>query len=319
MAYGQSGHLALCFQDSYGTSKINSPAFIPLVSESIQETIGQLVEGNIYSRFGEPPTHEGTHEIKGEIQTEAHPIALGNFFKSVLGGSNITAQGSAFQHVFVPAQTDWDDYSAGAPMTLEVHRDSGSAFVYSDMVADGVFLEVAQGQLLSAGVSLVGGRFSQKAASAPVYPMGRPWTWDVVSASYNALAVADFRSLSLRFDNHLSPQFTLSGDKHPHRVKRTAPQTLSVEGSLLFEDQTLFQAFRSQSENPMVIHFAGETIATSYQSALTVEIPRVRFGEFNPQLSGPGELEVKFSGKGIFDDTLGYAMKVTLVNTQSNY
>lgn len=319
MAYGRSGHLAIHFQNSFGTSNTGSAHFIPLISESIQETIGQLVEDNLYGRLAESPYHEGLHEVSGEIRTEAHPIYLGAFLKAALGGVTTAAQGSAFLHEFRPATADWDDFAAVPPMTLEIHRDAGSAFLYYDALATELTLEIAQGQLLSAGLAVMGGRFGRKASAVPAFHAGRPWTWDVVSASYNGAAIPDLRQLTLRFNNQLAAFHTLGGGKAPRRIKREGPQQVTVEGTLLLQEQALFQEYLDQSERRLLLAFAGETIATSYAALLTLDVPRLRFGEFKPALSGPGQLEVAFAGSGVYDAGSGYALRVTLTNTKAVY
>ncbi len=319
MAYGQSGHLAVTFQESFGTSLTTSGMFIPLVSESVTETINQLTEENLYGRLAEPPTHEGTHAVQGDIRTEAHPIALGVMLKAVLGRVSTTAQGSAFLHEFLPAVADWDAYGATPPMTLALHRDVGSAFIYYDMLGSALTLEIAQGQLLTSALTLLGGGTSRKAAAIPAFYPGRPWSWDVASAAYDGAGITDLRQMSLVFDNRLSPHYTLSGAKTPHRIKRDGPQTLALEGTMLFEDQVLFQEFLDQTEKPLHVTFAGETVADSYTAQLTLELPRFRLTEFSPQLAGAGQIEVSFAGKGVYDQTSGYALRITLTNTQPQY
>ena len=319
MAYGQSGHLAISFQNSFGTSLTNSQHFVPLVSETVDETIAQLVEENLYRRFAEPPTHEGVHAVEGEIRTEAHPIVLGAFLKAAFGRVTSTAQGSAFLHEFIPVGSDWDSRAALPPMSIEIHRDAGSAFLYYDTLANQFALEIAHGQLLSATLGVLGGRFSRKAGAGPAFNPGRPWTWDVVSAAYAGAAVVDLRRVALTYENQLAAQYTLTSGKTPYRIKRDGPQTLALEGTLVFQDQALFQQFLDQSEQRFTLAFGGQTVAQSYSALLTVDVPRFRFGEFSPQLAGPGQLEVGFTGKGVYDSSSGYAVRVTLTNTQATY
>jgi len=319
MAYGQSGHLAITFQNSFGTSFTDSALFVPLVSESISETINPIVENNLYGRLAESPTHEGAHDIEGDIATEAHPIALGALLKAALGQVGTSAQDSAFLHEFLPVGSDWDAYAAVPPMTVEAYRDVGSAFVYYDMLGSALSLEIAQGQLLTATLGVMGGRFAQQEKAVPAFPRGRPWTWDVASAAYDGAGVADLRQLSLTFDNQLAAHHTLSAGRFPHRIKRGGPQTVVVEGSMLFQEQTHFQEFQAQSEKRLLVTFAGETVADSYQNALTLDVPRLRFTEFAPRLTGVGQLEVSFSAKGVFDTSSGYALRMTLTNTHAGY
>lgn len=319
MAYGQSGHLAINFQDSFGTSNADSAHFVPLISESIAETVNQITEENMYARLAESPLREGTHEIGGDIRTEAHPIALGALLKASLGAVSTTPQDSAFLHEFLPVGSDWDDFAALPPMTLDIHRDAGSAFLYYDVLGSALALEIAHGNLLAASLSVVGGRFAQKGPGTPGFHAGKPWGWEVVSASYDGAGIADLRQISLTFDNQLASQFTLSAENVPRRIKREGPQTVQVEGTILFVDQTLFQEFRAQSEKRLLLTFAGETIAQSYQNLLTLDFPRLRFSEFAPQMAGPGQVEVGFRARGVFDTASGYALRVTLTNTQASY
>ncbi|MDH5751332.1 MAG: phage tail tube protein [Deltaproteobacteria bacterium] len=319
MGYGQSGHLAVCFQSSFGTTKTNSQFFIPLVSESIAETIETLVENNMYSRLAESPVHEGAHEIGGEIRTEAHPIYLGTFLKAALGQSSVTAQGSAFRHEFLPVSQDWDNYAAVPPLSVEIHRDTGSAFLYYDLLANALSLEISHGQLLSASMEVIGGQFQQKAPGTAVFKPGRPWAWDVASISHGGTAQPDIRSLLVRFENQLAAQHTISGRKTPHRIKRSGPQKVTLEGSFLFENQQLFQDFMQQTENRFLLTLNGEAVSSGYNAQLVIDLPRLRFQELTPQLTGTGALEAGFTATGVFDTTSGYALRVTLVNTQPAY
>lgn len=319
MAYGQSGHLAICFQQSFGLTSTTSPYFIPLVSESIAESIQQLAETNMYGRLSESPYHEGVHEFSGEIRSEAHPVYLGVLLKAALGQNSVTAQSSVFVHEFLPTQADWDAKAALPPLTMELHRDVGSAFVYSDMLATTLTLEIAHGQLLSAAMEAIGGRFSQKAAFTPTYATGRPWTWDVASATHDGLEINGLRSLTISFENQLASFHTLSGAKTASHIKRNGPQTVKVEGTLLFDDQQMFQAFQGQTERRLHLTLSGEAVSSSNKALLTVDIPRFRVHEMAPQMSGVGQIEVPFTGGGLVDTTSNYALRVTLTNTQASY
>jgi len=319
MAYGQSGHLGVTFQESFGTTFTGSAFYVPLISESIAEKIEQLTEANLYGRLAESPTHEGTHEVAGEIRTEAHPLYLGVWLKAALGGVASTLQDSVYAHEFLPAAADWDGYAALPPLALEVHRDAGSAFLYSDVLGDALTLEVAHGQLLAASLKVLGGRATRQAAAAPAFLAGRPWTWDVVSASYDGAGIADFRKLSLTFDNRLATQHALSGSRTPQRIKRDGLQQVRVAGTFLLANDLLFSEYVDQSEKRLLVVLTGEGIGSGYNATLTLDVPRLRLSEVAPQLSGPGQLEVSFAGAGVYDATSGYALRATLTNTQPAY
>ncbi len=166
---------------------------------------------------------------------------------------------------------------------------------------------------------MLGGKFTRAAASAPSFQSGRPWSWDVVSASYQSAGIADLRQLSIGVDNQLVGHHTLSTARTPYRIKREGAQRITVEGTFLLSDQALFQEFLAQTEKRLLVTFTGQDIGPAEQAVLSVELPRLRFGEMAPQLSGPGQVEVSFSAAALYDAGSGYALRATLTNTQPAY
>ena len=160
----------------------------------------------------------------------------------------------------------------------------------------------------------MGGRGGRQVRVNQGYHGGRQWTLEVVSSSFYGSANCDLRQFTLRFSNQLGAMYTLSGDKVPRRIKREGSQQVAIEGTMLFQDQSLFQEFLDQSEKRLLLTFAGETVAQSYQAQVTLDVPKLRFGEFKPGLSGPGQLAVSFTAAGVSDSTSSYALRATLTN-----
>lgn len=315
VGYGMRSHVMWNFQDSFGTSQTSSLQAIPVTGVTLNHTIEQIVEENMYSRFAESPYHEGAHMVEGDITMQANPIAMGWLLKSTIGIVSTTSGTGTQTHVFRPNVTDFDDKAAGRPATCEVYYDTGSAAVYYDLVGDSLSLNISNGELLGVTAGFIGAGFSRKAAGSPTYPESKPFVWDQFSGSYNSALISELKDLTLDFNNSLEADWTLSSSKSPQRIKRTAHQTVEISGTVLFASHSYMQAFEAQSENRFIAHFAGQQAP----NALTIDVPKMRFKTFDVSVGDAGIIEANFTAQGIYDTTSAYALEITLVNTQTYY
>jgi hypothetical protein len=319
MAYGMAGDAQVQFQNSFGTSSVVSLEAVPIVSEGLAFTIEQLPEENMYSRFAESPYHEGMHGWEGALDFEVKPSTLGYFLKGALGQVTTTSDTGLQSHVFEPKQSDFDDRSAVPPMNILVNRDTPSAQNCGQLYFDGnvneFSLEIANNTLLKANASFIGANKKEVAIVAPTYNTDeKPFTWDVTSASINGVAVCDFKTLNLTYNNNLETQHVLCGSKTPYRIQRTGFQTIEVTGTLAFRSNSFNNSLLNQTEAPLIMNFVGDTPHT-----LKVEVPLSRHKDWAPVMGGPGEVEVSIAFQAMYSTTSNTALRVTLVNTQANY
>ncbi len=315
IGYGQRGHLMWDFQNSYGTSKVDSLEAIPIISESVVHTIEQLVEQNMYARLAESPRHEGMHGVAGSIEMESHPIAMGFPLKAALGQVTTTSDTAKQVHVFQPVAADFDGRAAVPPSTLEFHRDQGSAGLYFDMLADTLRLNIANGQLLSLSTAMIGAGFTRQAAGSPTFAPGKPFQWAQFSGSLGGIGILDIRNLQLEFNNQLEARHTLQNCRTPYRIKRTGPQLVELSGTLEFAQHSYWDALLDQSEIPFIAHFTGAESPTS----LKIDVPAFRFKTFEPGIAGPGIVEAVFTAQGVFHTGSNTALEITLENTREFY
>lgn len=316
MPYGMNSHLHLNFQNSFGTAQVTSMHAVPIISSTLAKSIEQVLEGGMYARYGESPRHEGGNMVQGDIQMEGHPIAIGHLLKSGFGQvTTVTSTNGVNKHVFTPRTADFDDRAAGHPMTAVEYFDNGSAAQYHSLVGNNLSMEIANKELLKVTLGVMGTGFSRVAATTPTFPAGLPFIWDSSSASYNSAAINDLRSLTFGVNNNLEAQYTLTSSKLPYRIIRTAPYQVTVGGTLQFESHSYWQAFEAQSEVNFTYNLAGQFAAHNLQ----VIIPKMRFTEFAPQISGPGQIEVSFNAIGAYDTTSSTAIMVILINSQTYY
>jgi len=315
MAYGMKGHVMVNFQNSYGTSNVASLTAVPVISEALTLTIDPLVETNMYSRIQESPYHEGQHLVQGDINMEAHPTNMGWFLKSGFGQVTTTSATGIQTHVFETKSTDFDDRAAVDPMTMEVFRDVGSSYLYSDLMVNNLTLNIANGQFLSMTAGMIGGNMSRQAASTPTYEGARPFLWSQSSVSFNGAGICEVADFTFTMNNNLEAQYVLCNTKTPYRIIRTGMQTVELSGTFRFNAHSYHQSFESQEEKSFVIHFLND----QSPHLLTIDIPLFRWKTFEPTMSGPGIIDAPFTAQAIYSTTSQTAARITLVNTQTYY
>lgn len=313
--YGMKSHVMWNFQDSYFASQVTSLQAIPVTEVTLNHTIEQIVEENMYSRFGESPYHEGAHTVEGDITMQAEPIAMGWLLKATMGLTSTTSDTNNQTHKFTPRTEDFDCHAATDPGTAEVYYDQGSAAVYYDLVGNTLSLGVTNGELMTVTAGFVGAGFSRKAAGSPTYPNAKPFIWDQFSGSYDTNDIKELKDLTIDFSNQVEADWTLTSSKAPQRIKRTGPQTVEITGTMLFEAQSYMQEFENQTEKRFLAHFAGQ----QSPNAITIDIPKMRFKTYEISVTDAGRIEAAFTAQGIYDTTSSYAIEVTLVNTQTYY
>lgn len=314
--YGMQSHILIQFQDSYGTTKVDSLNAVPYISESLSEKIEQITEASNYGRFAESPYHKGLEMIEGDIVMEAHPISMGWLMRAGFGQCVTTSDTGVQRHVMVPLNTnDWDPRAALPPFNTEVNFHTGSAALFSDLLVNNLTFEIANGELMKMTAGIIGGNVKFRAASTPTFPTGTPFLWRQTSASYNGWDLDFIKDLSITINNNLEVRHTMNGSATPYSIKRTGPFEVDISGTVEFLNHSLWLAYRDQDEVALTVSFVG----AETPEKLEFIIPKMRILEFSPQIGGPGLVEVGFTAKAIYDTTSSLPIHATLTNTQETY
>jgi len=320
MAYGHGGHIAISFQQSFGTAFVGSPFYFNFISESLTEKIEELVSESISGRFDENDDYGGMRGIEGEIVFEIHPTEIGVPLRAATGVRSTSYVASCYQHLFIPNTVDWTpEIAALPPFTVEVYRGTGSAYRYFDCMANQLTIEIAQGALLKATMGIIGAQFAWAAKLNPSYHAGSFYTWDTCSVSLAGSAVTDVSQLTVTLHNNLAGKAYLDGKKYPSRILRDGRRTVEISGTMLLNGDTQARAFTDKTKQRMLITATQPGSVMGSQFRLSIDVPQMQYTEFPAQLSGPGLVEVGFSAKGKLDTTSNYAIQYTLVNTQPAY
>ena len=323
--YGTEVQIGIGFQNSWDTAPSQAGSFypVPMLSESIALDRPPLELANMQGVYDDITPKEGPHTIGDTLECEVHPLALGVLLRAAVGDPTSTKANSAdvYDHVFVPGTSDFDKFAALTPHAISKRwNDGGSADLFYNMQGASLALNIANGELLKASFSVMGGAYSQSNVGSSAYPdVARAWTWDQTSVSVAAAGISELRSASIVLDNALETFHLLDGGKDPGRIKRNAKRTLKVSGSMMFDTRSEYQAFKSKSERNLKLTFTGDTISSGYTDKLVVECPRFQYEEFKPVTGGAGQIEVSFSGRGNYDAGSGHSVKYTLTNTKAAY
>ena len=321
MAYGQEGHIGMCFQQSFGTAYVSSMDYIPFISETLTENIEDLMSESLSSRVEEPDSYEGMHGIEGDIVMEVHPIVAGKLLKAWTGqSSEIGYSGSCYQHNFVPRTSDWsEEISALPPLTIEVYRDTGSAYQYYDMLCDKLVFEISQGTLYKMTASFIGAHFAWLAKTTTSYDAGSYFAWDTVSLSLAGAGVSNASQLTITANNNLEAKAYLDGTKYPGRILRKDFRTIEVAGTMLLVGDTQARIYRARTQQRIVATATHPTTIALGHNALEIDVPKMLYTNFPANIGGAGLIEVGFEGKAKYDTTSSYSIQWTLTNTRAAY
>jgi hypothetical protein len=319
MGYGISGHLGICFQDSFGTANVGSFHYFPLISESLVEAIPPLESESIVGRYEAGNVYQGFKEVGGDVVITSHPILLGKLLYAWTFQDSSLLGTSEYTHTQIPATTDFDTYAAVPPMTIEVYRAAGSAHQYYDCLANQLTIAIAHGAIVQTTMSVIGGKFAKVVKTTPSYLSGSEYTWDQASISLAGVGFDQFSELTLTMNNRLIGKGTLDGTKTANRVKRDGFRMLEISGTLLFEDDTQFDNFRNATEQRLVVTIEGQDVASGYPAKFEADIPSMRFNEHPVNIGGPGLIEASFTAEARYNSGSGHMVKFTVVNSQPLY
>lgn len=321
MAYGQDGHIGVSFQESLGTAyPANSVWHMPFISESLTEGIEDIISESLSSRLEKPDPYEGMHSNEGDIALEVHPHNIGKWLKAWAGQESVSYVQSMYSHHFEPLGEDWEaEKSALIPMTVEVYRDTGSAYQYFDMLCNQLTFEISQGAIYRATAGMIGAQFAWMAKSAPSYEVGSYFTWDTVSVSLAGNGISDVSDMTITLNNNLAGKAFLDGNKYHGRILRDDYRTVEISGTMLLVGDAEARIYRARTPQRLVITATDPTTVMLDHNRLEIDIPQMRYTSFPANIGGPGLVDISFEGEGGYDPTSSYAVTMTLTNTTAAY
>lgn len=329
MPYGAQTKLGIARQASAGSWTIaaNSYHALAFASTDIGLDKEELISENLIGRFEQGAVYDGIGNVNGTLEAEATPRNLLAIAGMVLNHSPaVVTSGTVRTWTFLPNTADFDATFVKAPFSIyRQFADSSSADVFFDCQGGQMELAFSQGQFARVRATIVGGaRVPTGVASLNVVPdaadVGRLYPWNVVSISLGGSALQQMSDVTVTLNESVEPQYTMNGTLAPYKYSRSGFREVTVSGTLLFNDRAILNDFVAGTQRQLLLT-ATNTVASiqsGYFNVLRVDIPQLKITAFKPAVSGPGEVSVSFTGRGVIDPTSNYAMQVTLINSYAS-
>ena len=307
-AIGMRSYLGIGFQSAHGVvADVLSAHWLPFVSESLVENVPRIDSGEIRTTFDEGYSHQGLRTTAGDITLEPTPYTLAVLGYAALGGINTTSNASYNTHVLSGLATQWSEKFALPPFTLFVGRDCGSYTITKDCAANALSLSMANGELLKATLSVLGGSLDDKGADlsdSVTYQEGaeRHIPWNTTSISLAGAAIGNIISGTMGFNNNLAQIATMDTSVYPKRIKRTAKRQFTLEAQIAYEDLVHYTRLRGEAAHALSVnmHSGSNHFATLAHGAVVYTAAPMN-------IAGPGPVTANITMRG----HKGYAMGLT--------
>ena len=332
MSYGSQIKFGIAKQASVGSGGAVTTAgsyhHIPLVTEDVGFTKEEVISANLTGRFEQGAVYDGVSKIDGTIEFEPEPWSLGAILTAAIKPPVSTTVGSARQHIFTPRTGDYSSLLVNEPISIfKQFSDSSSGELYFDAQFGQVDLTFAQGALMRSRATVVGGRrvatgiaglsLTLHTADAQVN-----WLWDVCSISWNGAAVGQMSEVTVSVNESIEPLYALNNELTPYKYARSGFREVTVNGTMYFTERDIYNDFISGSQRRLLItarNTRATAISSGYYPTIIVDVPAAKITQFKPGASGPGEVSVSFTARGVTDATSNYSVQFTLINTLQNY
>lgn len=327
MSYGAQTKLAFARQASVNSWVLTATSFhgFGFVSEDIGYETDELIAQNLTGVFEEGAVYSGVNRINGTVECETTPRNLGMMLAMVVNHSPVeVTSGSVKTRTFLPNTQDFSSFLCKAPFTVyKQFTDANSAELFYDCQFTQLEFQFTQGAFLRARATVAGGtRLLNGIGSLSVLPsaadVGRLFPWNVASVSYNGAAVSNFSDITITLNESIEPLYTINGTLSPFKYTRTAFRQVGVSGTFYLTDRTFLNNFVSETQARLTIYCVSTrtgAIQSGYFDSLLIDIPQAKVTAFKPSVSGPGEVEVPITLRGVADPNSGYAIQFTLQNT----
>jgi len=330
MSYGAQAKVGFARQTNPGsyviaTSVPGSYHAMGFVSHDIGLEKDEVISQNLIGRFEQGASYSGASKVNGTIEFEATPrnllTALG---LAATHAPAVANSGSLRNWTFLPNTADYDSSYIKAPWSMySQFSDSNSADLFYDMQVGQLDFVISQGQFTRGRLQVVGGnRVATGVGSANIVPdasdAGRLFPWNVASISYGGAALQTASDITVSLNENIDGLYTINGSLAPFKYTRTGFREVTVNGTFYMTDRSMLNNFTSETQARLLITLVSTIAAvqSGYYNTLTIDVPQLKVTAFKPAVSGPGEVSIPFTGRGVIDPTSSYALQFTLINTR---
>ncbi len=324
--YGAQIKFGIARQASVGSWVTAASSYhgFAMTSEDVGLEKEELVSQNLIGQFEEGAVYDGINRVLGTISFEATPR---NLLASLMAAVNYSpvevTSGSLRTHTWLPNTVDYDATMVKAPLSIyKQFSDANSAELFYDAQAGQLEFTVSQGQFMAGRLSIVGGtRRSTGIGSMAVAPVaadvGRLFPWNVSSISLDGAALNQTSEITVSLNENIQALYTNNASTAPFKYTRERFREVTVQGTLYMNDRTILNNYAAGQQSRLFITIVNTRaeVQSGYFHTLTIDIPQLKFTQFKPGASGPGEVAVSFTGRGVVDPSSRYALQFTTIST----
>jgi len=326
LSYGAQAKVGIAKQAAANSWQVNAGSYFGLgfLTEDIGLEKQELISQNLSGRFEQGAVYSGISNVHGTLQMELTPRSLLAACGMVLANSATTVDsGSMRNWTFVPNTQDFSSTFVKPPISIyKQWSDANSAELFYDCQAGQLDLAFGQGQFLKGTVTIAGGtRLPTGIGSMAVTPLasdvGRLFPWNVTSISYGGVGLSQFSDFTISMNENVGALYTVNGTLAPFKFTRTGFREVTVNGTFYMNDRSMLNNFVAETQQQLLITSINTkaAIQSGYYDTFVIDIPQLKITACKPGNSGPGEVSVKFTGRGVLDPTSNYAFQILLQNT----
>lgn len=260
------------------------------------------------------PALKGITVGEGKIPLYADPQMLGEFFYSLLGSKAAAQQGgtAAYKHTFT-------QQSGIQPPSYTLFVDRGLNVLKYNL---GCVKEINLKSSVDGLIEIEAGVLFQQEASgsigSPSFPTAKYLGFQHVDFKIAGSSNTDVKEWDLKISNGARAHRTLSLAQYPGDI--VCPDPLIVEGGFLiyFQSATERDKFIANTSVALRILAEGETIASSYEYTMDINIYEAKYKAF-PYGEDQGLLAAKVSFEGFYNTSASKIIQVDITNTDTSY
>lgn len=328
MAYGAQIKFGMARQTNVGSGNaVTAPGsfhHIPLLSMDVGLEKQEVISQNLTGTFDQGATYDGTANIAGTIEAEATPKALGALLTAVIGQPASVTSGSLRTLDYIPRTLDVGSGGlVNEPFTIYSQlADASSGEHYFDCQFGQIDFQFQQGQLLKVRAGVVGGRnvptgIGSMGITLDTADLAAGFLWDVASISVGGAGIANFSDVTVSVNENIEPIYTINGSLLPYKYTRSNYREVTVSGTMIFDSRSMYNDFINSTQRRLLITARNTRfqIQSGYYPTLTIDVPQMKMTTMKPAVSGPSEVSVPFTARGVRDTSSNYTFKATLITT----
>jgi hypothetical protein len=328
MSYGAQFKFGIARQSAGGPANVvvapTSYHGFAQTGEDIGLEKDELISQNLIGKFEEGAVYDGINKVLGTISFEVTPRNLHAALAAAVNYAPGSVSSAALRNLtFLPNTQDYDSTYVKPPFSVYAQfTDAQSAETFYDCQFGGLELNVTQGEFAQGKLILAGGaRVTSAIGSMAVMPdaadVGLLYPWNVASISWGGNPMPTASDMTIKIDENIDALYTVNASVAPFKFTRTAPRQVTVNGTFYMTSRDLLNDFAAGTQRQLLVTMMNTrtAIQSGYFNYLKIDIPNMKITAFKPAPSGPGEVSVNFTGRGVVDPTSGYAIQFLTITT----